>query len=144
MENPEKFLDEKYPDLAGSRPVERAVQKKIQRGEKGPENKEGRVQAYFSRIEEIVSRGNSVSDERGWELLKNKIIKEFAINDDPDSLVKIAYGLYEAEKKLAVEQGRGRDHVEQGPGCRPASPRHRARARPGARSSWPAPPPTDV
>lgn len=104
------FLGEKYPDLPGSDPVERAVRKKIEHGEKGPSTKEGRVDAYLQRIEEVVSKGNTVSDERGWELLKNKILNEFSIDiQDPDTLAKIAHGLYESEKKLAVDQGRGAD-----------------------------------
>jgi len=112
-ENPEKFLPEKYPELPGSKPVERAVQKKLRAGEKGPQTKEARVEAYMERIEKILSSGNKISDERGWELLKNKLIKEFTIDaDDPDSLAKIAYALYESEKKIAIEQGRGAE-IEQ-------------------------------
>lgn len=114
IENPEfqneKFLTEKYPDLAGSKPVERAVQKELREGEKGPQTKEGRIQAYLDRIEKILASGTHVSDEKGWELLKNKIMSEFTIDaNDPDTMVKIAHGLYESEKKLATEQGRGAD-----------------------------------
>lgn len=110
MNNPEKFLPKKYPDLPGSKPVERAVAKKLREGEKGSQTKEGRVETYLDRVEKIIARGNRVSNERGWELLKNKITKEFAIDaDDPDTLAKIAHGLYESEKKMALEQGRGAD-----------------------------------
>ena len=51
-----------------------------------------------------------MEDERGWELLKNKIVKEFTIDtDDENTLAKIAHGLCESEKKFAIEQGRGAD-----------------------------------
>lgn len=102
------FLPAKYPELPGSKQVESAVRKKIGEGEKGPATKEERVDAYLDRIEKIISSGNWVSDERGWELLKRKIVKEFVIDaSDPDELAKIARGLYESEKKLAVERGQG-------------------------------------
>ncbi len=109
MERP-SFLPEKYADLPGSKPVERAVQKGLREGEPGPETKTDRVEAYLNRLDTIVA------DERGWELLKHKLIKEFAIaTDDQDTLAKIAHGLYESEKKLTVEQGRGAEvaHLEQ-------------------------------
>lgn len=113
MNNPEKFLTEKYPDMPGSKPVERAVQKKLREGEKGPQTKEARVEAYLNRIEQIISSGTQVNNERGWELLKSKLVKEFSIDvENPDTLAKIAHGLYESEKKLAIEQGRGAE-VEQ-------------------------------
>ena len=103
IENP-KFLEEKYPDLPGSKPVERAVQKARRDPERkfAPHARDERIQAYLNRIDKIVE------DERGWELLKNKIVKEFVIDvDDEDTLTKIAHGLYESEKRIAIEQGRG-------------------------------------
>ncbi|TSC59450.1 MAG: Uncharacterized protein G01um1014107_335 [Parcubacteria group bacterium Gr01-1014_107] len=118
MKSPEGFLPEKYPDLPGSRPVERAVEKvkkeitpeEKKEGKHAPHTKAERVEAYLDRIEQIISSGTKVNDERGWELLKNKITKEFSIDaDDPDILEKIAHGLYESEKKLAIEQGRQAD-----------------------------------
>ncbi len=113
VENP-NFLPEKYPDLPGSKPVERAVIKARSEGEQVPDKKGQRVEAYLERIEEIVSKEPSgVSDISGWDRLKHRIIKDFAIDtDDPDTVAKIAHGLYESEKKLAVEQGRGAE-VEQ-------------------------------
>src|SRR3989344_387976 len=105
MENP-GFLNNKYPDLPGSKPVERAVVNARHDTERkfAPHSREERIQAYLNRIDRIVE------DERGWELLKNKIVKEFVIDtDDEDTLAKIAHGLYESEKRIAVEQGRGAD-----------------------------------
>lgn len=105
MEN-SNFLDKKYADLAGSKPVERATVKARHDPERkfAPHSREERIQAYLDRIDKIVE------DERGWELLKNKIVKEFVIDtEDEDTLAKIANGLYESEKRIAVEQGRGTD-----------------------------------
>ena len=102
----QKFLEKKYPDLPGSKSVERAVQKAKHDPERkfAPHSREERIQAYLDRIDRIVK------DERGWELLKNKITKEFIIDiDDEDTLAKIAHGLYESEKRIAIEQGRGAD-----------------------------------
>ena len=110
MANPEKFLQEKYPDLPGSKPVEKAVQRELRKGEKGPQTKEARVQAYLDRIDKIISSGpkDKKGEPRGWRLLKNKLIREFSIKaNDPDTLTKIAHSVYESEKKLAMEQGRG-------------------------------------
>ncbi len=104
--NPESFLPNKYPDLPGSKPVERAVAKAKHDPERtfAPHSREERIQAYLNRIDTIVE------DERGWELLKNKITKEFVIDtDDGNTLAKIASGLYESEKRIAIEQGRGGD-----------------------------------
>ncbi len=105
MENP-NFLDKKYPNLTGSNPVERAVKKSKQDPERkaAPHTREERIFAYLARL------GKIVEDERGWELLKSKLLKEFVIDTkDEDTLTKIAYGLYESEKRLAIEQGRGRE-----------------------------------
>src|SRR3989344_7179016 len=96
MENP-KFLDKKYADLPGSKSVERAVIKAKHDPERkfAPHSREERIQAYLDRIDRIVK------DERGWGLFKNKITKEFVIDiDDEETLVKIAHGLYESEKRI--------------------------------------------
>lgn len=100
MEKP-NFLQEKYADLPGSRPVERAVDKAREAGEKIHDNAD-RVGAYMDRLDRISSK------ERGFELLKNKILDNFTLAvDDKETLTKIAEGLYESEKRLAIEQGRG-------------------------------------
>ncbi|MFO0704721.1 MAG: hypothetical protein U0517_01960 [Candidatus Andersenbacteria bacterium] len=99
-----EFLGEKYQDLPGSKPVERAVQKELRSGKPGPTTKEGRIESYLGRLERITE------DERGYELLKNKLLNKFTINlDDTELVDRIAHGLYESEKKLAIEQGRGAD-----------------------------------
>ena len=101
-----KFLEKKYPDLPGSKPVERAVQKEKRDPERAfaPHARNERVEAYLDRLDYIVR------DERGWRRLKHKLVKEFAIDTgDEDTLMKVAHGLYESEKRLAIEQGRGGD-----------------------------------
>lgn len=100
------FLEQKYPDMPGSKPVVRAVEKAKKDPERKfvPHSRDERIEAYLSRLDTIVK------DERGWELLKNKIIKDLTIDtNDQEALTKIATGLYEAEKRMAIEQGRGAD-----------------------------------
>ncbi|MFA6973914.1 MAG: hypothetical protein WC238_04235 [Parcubacteria group bacterium] len=108
MEKP-NFLSEKYPDLPGSKPVERAVDKARQSGEKIHDNLE-RVDAYMDRLERVLGREGKFDKEKGFHLLEDKILNEFTINiNDPETLTKVAEGLYESEKRIAVEQGRGGD-----------------------------------
>ncbi len=96
------FLHEKYADLPGSPPVESAVRKVIRQGKPGPQSKEARVEAYMDRLEDITE------DERGFRLLKYKLLGRFTINvQDQETLDKIAGGLYESEKRIAIEQGHG-------------------------------------
>src|SRR3990172_7708593 len=99
----EDFLIEKYGDLPGSKPVERASRKARHEG-KSAHTKQERVDAYMDRLEGISE------DERGFSLLKYKILDRFTINtDDEETLSSLAQGLYESEKKQAIEQGRGAD-----------------------------------
>ncbi len=101
MENP--FLQKKYPDLPGSKPVESAVKKARASGKKIHDNPE-RVGAYMERLEKITE------NERGFSKLKHMVLNRFAIDArDEDTLNKIAEGLYESEKRIAIEQGRGAD-----------------------------------
>ena len=105
------LLEQKYPDLPGSKPVNRAVEKAKKDPERkfAPHARDERIQAYLDRLDKIVE------DERGWELLKNKIIKDLTIDTkDKDTLTKIATGLYESEKRIAIEQGRGNDIIKLG------------------------------
>ena len=48
-----EFLTRKYADLSGSKPVERAVAKKIREGEKGPTTQDGRVGMYLDRLQKF-------------------------------------------------------------------------------------------
>ncbi len=56
------FLENKYKDLPGSKPVERAVIKSKQDPERkfAPHSRDERIQAYLNRLDKIVE------DERGW------------------------------------------------------------------------------
>jgi hypothetical protein len=97
-------LEEKYSNLAGSHPVERAVQKARRQGESIPDKKPDRIDAYLQRLEGLVE------DERGWELLKHKVVHDLTIDTDNEELMlKLAHGLYASEKCMAIEQGRGAD-----------------------------------
>ena len=103
------FLEQKYPDLPGSKPVVRAVEQAKKNPERkfAPHSRDERIEAYMDRLDKIVE------DERGWELLKNKIIKDLAIDtNDEDTLAKIATGLYESEKRIAIEQGRSNEIMQ--------------------------------
>jgi hypothetical protein len=100
------FLEQKYNDLPGSKPVIRAVEqaKKDPERKFAPHSRDERIEAYLNRIDNIVK------NERGWELLKNKVIKDLTIDTtNEESLTKIATGLYEAEKRMAIEQGRSNE-----------------------------------
>lgn len=117
MENP-NFLVEKYADLPGSKAVDSAVKKSIREGNPGPAAKQGRVDAYLSRLEKLTTkkegrsseRGRPLDEEKGFHLLKNKILNKFAIDvHDKETVAKIAEGLYQSEKRIAIEQGRGAD-----------------------------------
>jgi len=102
--NPEKFLGEKYADLPGSRPVERAVQKVKHDSErkKSPHSRDERIRAYLDRIEGIVD------DERGWEHLKHLVVSDFVLDtSNPETVRRVAHALFESEKRIAIEQGRG-------------------------------------
>lgn len=98
------FLSEKYSDLPGSQPVNRAVLSARRKGVAVPDTKRYRISTYIRRLEGITE------NERGLALLKGQILDRFTINtQNEESLTTIAKGLYESEKRLAVEQGRGSD-----------------------------------
>ncbi|MFH1608620.1 MAG: hypothetical protein ABH951_01215, partial [Patescibacteria group bacterium] len=103
------FLEQKYPDMPGSKPVVRAVEKAKKDPERkfAPHSRDERIQAYLDRVDKIVE------DERGWELLKNKIVKDLAIKtDDQDTLAKIATLLYTFEKNKAISEGRKNEVIQ--------------------------------
>lgn len=102
-----EFLQKKYSDLPGSQPVERAVKKARREGEPIPDKKLARIQTYLDRLDHIIK------SERGWELLKQKLVKEFSIDTtNEDTMQKIAHGLYQSEKERAREQGRTEEHQQ--------------------------------
>ena len=80
MKNPE-FLKRKYQDLAGSKEVSRAVNVVKKEKKQTPYTREERIDAYLSRLEKYFGykRENEYvkGDERGFELLKNKILDKY-------------------------------------------------------------------
>ena len=105
------FLIQKYPDLAGTKPVQSAVEKVNREnfGKKHEERKKildnpDRVEAYMDRLESLVD------NPRGFSKLKTLVLDRFTINTSSEETVdRIAEGLYESEKRIAIEQGRGGD-----------------------------------
>ena len=58
------FLAEKYADLSGSKPVERAVQKTLNEGAPGAKTKEDRVDRYIARLERVAFSTNERGERR--------------------------------------------------------------------------------
>lgn len=98
------FLPEKYPDLAGSKPVERAVKKARREGETVPDTKSERIDAYLERLEDISQ------DERGFELLKHQILKRYVTKPG-----EITESYWTAHEKELRERGEGGDWAEATP-----------------------------
>lgn len=98
------FLAEKYSNLPGSHPVNRAVFSARRKGVAVPDTKHDRIGAYLHRLEGIME------NERGFALLKAQVLDRFTINTQNEELLTtISKGLYESEKRLATEQGCGGD-----------------------------------
>ena len=87
---PSEFIDKKYIDLAGSKPVERAVAIQSEDGET-PYTRAERITAYLDRLESVWNVKNEEGEDRGFELLKNKILNEFTTDFDeiPESYWKL-------------------------------------------------------
>lgn len=107
MSGPE-FLNKKYQDLPGSKPVERAVQKVKRKGEKVSYERSERIEAYLDRLEDIVKNpsgfGKEKGDRGGFELLKYKILKKYVTKpgDIPESYWKL-------QEKIMRDRGQGGD-----------------------------------
>jgi hypothetical protein len=71
----EHFLDKKYPDLAGSKPVIRATRKAREQGEK-PYTRDELIDSYISRL------GKLAHDPRGFSLLKQYILSEYVTKEE--------------------------------------------------------------
>ncbi len=101
MENPLKFLSQKYNNLSSTKPVERAV---AVSGEP-INNKESQIQTYLNRIEKIMQTERFGGKKTGADLLHHMITQEFIIGDDHETLIRLAKALYESEKRIAIERG---------------------------------------
>ena len=102
------FLVEKYADLPGSKPVERAVAKKIREGEKGASTKEGRVEAYLDRLEALFKSPmgfrKAEGDKGGFELLKHKILEKYTTKYE-----EIPENYWKAQEEEARRRGEAGD-----------------------------------
>ncbi len=80
----ENFLNRKFPDLPGSKPVERAVAQARRKGE-SPHNRGERIEVYIERLNTLFK------DERSFALLKNKILNQYVtkMEDIPESYWKL-------------------------------------------------------
>ena len=89
FDNPE-FLDKRYPDLVGSKPVVRAVEKAREQGE-SPYTRGEMVESYLDRLETIFNAKNEQGEDRGFELLKYKILDEYVTKPEgiPESYWKL-------------------------------------------------------
>ena len=105
------FLPEKYKDLAGSKPVERASQQKIRETGKGPQSKEDRIQTYLDRLERLVidpekkqKREMFGNEQRPHALVKHlrEMIMRKYVRPNKE---KMAEGAARVEERAAREMG---------------------------------------
>ncbi|PIR46211.1 MAG: hypothetical protein COV07_04565 [Candidatus Vogelbacteria bacterium CG10_big_fil_rev_8_21_14_0_10_45_14] len=94
----ENFLENKYHDLAGSKPVERAVQKEKRESGKAPHERSERIGAYLERLEHIIK------DKRGFGLLKYKILERYVTKTE-----EIPESYWKAQHEEARRRGEGGD-----------------------------------
>ncbi len=110
-ENPE-FLKKKY-DLHNAPEVEAAAERTEKRrrlretsasqaGERLSREPEARIQNYLDRFKEIVERKNPRERQWGMEAIKEVLHKKYVIKSE-----EIPESYWEAQKKIAREQGRG-------------------------------------
>ena len=106
----EKFLADKYSDLPGSKPVEKAVQKKIREGEKGPSSKEERIEAYLERLESLALDAEKTqprkmlgaeSRPRALSLLREMVMNKYVRPNKE----KMAQGAGAVEERAGRELG---------------------------------------
>ena len=109
IENP-NFLPEKYKDLAGSKPVERAVQKKTRETGSGPRSKADRIQTYLNRLERLVmdpdkeQKREMFGDEarpRALRTLREMVMNKYVRPNKE----KMAEGAARVEERAAREMG---------------------------------------
>ncbi|MEX2027970.1 MAG: hypothetical protein WD988_00530, partial [Candidatus Curtissbacteria bacterium] len=93
-----EFLTQKYPDLPGSKPVERAVQDNLRKGEKGPTTRGDRVEAYLGRLGEFFKEPEKL------ESLKYKILDRYVTKFE-----EIPESYWEAQEEEARRRGEGGD-----------------------------------
>ncbi|MFZ1720273.1 MAG: hypothetical protein WAU28_02875 [Candidatus Moraniibacteriota bacterium] len=89
----QNFLDRKFPDLPGSKPVERAVVQTRKKGE-SPHNRGERIEAYITRLNALFK------DERSFALLKNKILNEYVTK-----IEEITESYWKLQENIMRERG---------------------------------------
>lgn len=106
MEN--GFLKEKY-GLHNTPEAETAAKRTEKRtGEKVPQNPAQRIQNYLNRFKEIVERQDPEKRDRGMEALKRILYDKFVIKPE-----EIPEGYFDAQRRLAREQGYGNIEIAQ-------------------------------
>lgn len=118
MEKPQfnhpEFLDKKYPDLAGSKPAERATQIVGEEGET-PHTRAERVEAYLDRLESVWNAKNEKGENRGFILLKSKILSEFVtdFSEIPESYWKLQENIMRERGQLGDWQSASEKQKEE-------------------------------
>jgi hypothetical protein len=110
MENPEKFLKEKYWGDKGFREVtEKAAKRKERReGKKIPDEPQARIENYLKRFTDILEREDEKDRTRGLEALQHLLHKKYVIkseNISDDYIKGVLFG------NFAEEQGYTRDNL---------------------------------
>ena len=101
------FLNTQYPSLSSSKEVKRAV---IASGEARIGNKEERTGFYLGRLEKILTRKRYGGGKSGQDMLEHLLVAEMVLDMENEELVlKLAKGLYESQKRIAIERGQGSD-----------------------------------
>ena len=96
---PEDFLHQNYGNLHTTPEVEKAVERSETPTEQKPRKK---ISAYLDRIENALEHKPELTSK----ILEKFIIDDFVLDTNDEGLmVKLAKGLYESEKKIAIERG---------------------------------------
>ncbi|MBP9711914.1 MAG: hypothetical protein KBD55_02660 [Candidatus Pacebacteria bacterium] len=97
------FLDKKYPDLAGSKIVDRIAKKLKRQGKETPYGRSERAKAYVDRIAKFaeIERGDG---RTGFDILKQKVLDRYVTKQD-----EIPESYWKLQEKIMRERGQGGD-----------------------------------
>lgn len=96
---PEDFLHQNYGNMHTNEEVERAVDRSETPNEQKPRKKIG---IYLDRIENALKNKPELTSK----ILEKFIIDDFVLDtNDEELMLKLAKGLYESEKRIAIERG---------------------------------------
>ena len=120
MEKP--ILEKKYPDLPGSKPVTRAVEKARRGGERIPDTKADRVEAYLDRLERLALDPEKKQQKkmfggeprpRALSLLREMVMNKY-MRPNKEKMAKGAARVEErAAQELGIEAQYGEQELEQ-------------------------------